>query len=119
MRKEKRHTVVLHREQLRDGMVTSRTQRTRRRKRKSRRASIGNFEHPVNQFIDQLRYRTFPFTSIQTRLLTGYLTMLFHRSPARRDASEGQQNIMVASLRAIRADESRLAQLVAKYTADL
>ena len=76
------------------------------------------FEHPVNEFIDQLCYRTFPFTSIQTRLLTGYLTMLFHRSPARRDASEGQQNIMVASLRAIRADE-RLAQLVAKYTADL
>jgi hypothetical protein len=77
------------------------------------------FEDPVNQFIDQLCYQTFPFTTTQTRLLAGYLRMLFHRSRARRDASEGQQDIMVASLRALRADENRLAQLAAKYTADL
>ena len=40
------------------------------------------FENPVNEFLDLLSYRTFAFTPTQIRLLTGYLTILFHRSRA-------------------------------------
>src|SRR5438552_17089568 len=31
------------------------------------------FEDPVNQFIDLLQHRTFPFNATDERLLTGYL----------------------------------------------
>lgn len=74
------------------------------------------FENPVNQFIDLLKYDTFPFTTLQKRLLTGYVTMLFHRSRARRASSAGQHNTMIAALRAIRDNDDMLGQLIAKQT---
>jgi hypothetical protein len=77
------------------------------------------FESPVNQFLDLLKYQTFPFTTSQKRLLTGYVTIVFHRSRARKAASGGQQNTMIDALRALRADENRLTQLAAKITMDL
>jgi len=77
------------------------------------------FEDPVNQFIDDLRYQTFPFTPTQVRLLTAYLTMLFHRSRARRAASTGQQEALINAFRALRDDDELLAQLVGKMTMDL
>src|SRR5688500_7224708 len=48
------------------------------------------FENPVNQFIELLNYQTFAFSATHRRLLTGYITILFHRSRARRGASDGQ-----------------------------
>src|ERR1700730_5777484 len=77
------------------------------------------FEDPVNQFIDLISYRTFAFTPTHIRLLTGYMTILFHRSRARRAASGGQQDGMIDALRALRADDDMLARLVAKQTMDL
>lgn len=77
------------------------------------------FEEPVNRFIDLIGYRTFAFTATHIRLLTGYLTILFHRSRARRAASEGQQDRMVDALRALRADDAKLAKYIAKQTMDL
>ena len=49
------------------------------------------FEEPVNQFIDLIGYRTFVFTPTNIRLLAGYMTVLFHRSRARRAASEASK----------------------------
>jgi hypothetical protein len=77
------------------------------------------FENPVNQFLDLLAYRTFAFTTTHIRLLTGYMTILFHRSRARKAASGGQQHSIIDALRALRADKERLAQLAAKMTMDL
>jgi hypothetical protein len=77
------------------------------------------FEDPVNQFIDLICYRTFAFTPTQIRLLTGYMTILFHRSRARRAASGGQKDNLIDALRALRADDDMRAQLVAKQTMDL
>jgi hypothetical protein len=77
------------------------------------------FEDPVNRFLDLIAYRTFAFTATHIRLLTGYLTILFHRSRARKEASGGQQNKMIDALRALRADDERLSKLAAKQTMDL
>jgi hypothetical protein len=52
-------------------------------------------------------------------LLTAYLTILFHRSRARWAASGIQQDTIIDALRALRANEERLAQLAAKKTIDL
>lgn len=77
------------------------------------------FENPVNEFIDLLRYRTFALTPTHIRLLTGYLTILFHRSRARRAASGGQHETQVDALRALRADDDLLAQFAAKIAMDM
>ena len=77
------------------------------------------FEDPVNQFIDLIKYETFPFTAAQRRLLSGYVTILFHRSRARRQASGNEERKMLDAMQALRADNERLAQLVAKQTMDL
>ena len=77
------------------------------------------FEDPVNAFIDLFRYETFAFTSTHIRLLTGYITMLFHRSRARREASPGQHERLIGSLQSLRGDDERLSRLIAKQTLDL
>src|SRR2546422_800383 len=35
------------------------------------------FEHPVNQFIEKIGYRTFVLLPSHMKVLTGYITMLF------------------------------------------
>lgn len=77
------------------------------------------FEDPVNEFLNMLWYETFVFTPTYRRLLAGYVTMLFHRSRARRAASAGQSDKMLDALRSLRDNEERLGQLIAKYTMDL
>ena len=77
------------------------------------------FEDPVNKFLDLMSYRTFAFNATHARLLTGYITILFNRTRARRAASGGQQHGMIAALRAVRADDDMLAQLAAKQTMDM
>jgi len=77
------------------------------------------FEHPVNQFIEMIGYRTFVLQPSHIKALTGYLTMLFTRSRARRSASQGQADIMIDALRSLLSDEQRLSELIAKYTMDV
>jgi hypothetical protein len=78
------------------------------------------FEDPVNEFLEQLlRERdAFTFTPERRQLLSGYVTMLFHRSRARREASVVQNDKMVAALRAVRDDQQLVNNLIAKYTLD-
>ena len=77
------------------------------------------FEDPVNQFIDMIGYRTFTLTAAHIRLLTGYITVLFNRTRARRAASDGQSNIMIEALRALLSDDQKLSDLAAKLTMDM
>jgi hypothetical protein len=77
------------------------------------------FEDPVNEFIGMIGFRTFLFTPASVRALTGYLTMLFNRSLARRGASQQHANIMIEALRSLLNDEQRLARLIGKYTMDV
>jgi hypothetical protein len=58
-----------------------------------------------------LSFETFAFTGEQRRLLTGYITMLFHRTCASRK--------ILNALRSLRANEQRITILAAKQTMDL
>jgi Protein of unknown function (DUF4238) len=77
------------------------------------------FEDRVNQFIDIIGYRTFTLTATHIRLLTGYITILFNRTRARRAASDGQSDIRIEALRALLSDDQRLSDLAAKQTTDM
>lgn len=77
------------------------------------------FEHPVNQFIEAIGYRTFVLQPRHIRALTGYLTMLFNRSRARRAASPQQVDIMVQALKSLLSDEERLSALIGKLTMEI
>jgi|SRR5579862_351268 len=77
------------------------------------------FEHPVNQFIEMIGYRTFVLQPNHIRALTGYITMLFTRSRARRAASQGHAHLIIDALRSLLSDEHRLSELIAKYTLDV
>jgi len=77
------------------------------------------FEHPVNQFIEMIGYRTFVLQPSHIKRLTGYLTMLFTRSRARRAASQVHTDVTIDALRSLLSDEQRLSDLIAKYTMDV
>jgi len=77
------------------------------------------FEHPVNQFIEIIGFRTFVLQPSHIKAFTGYLTMLFTRSRARRAASQGQTDITIEALRSLLSDEQRLSELIAKHTMDV
>jgi hypothetical protein len=64
-------------------------------------------------------FRTFFFTPANVRALTGYMTMLFTRSRARRGASQEHADIIIEALRSLLTDEQRLAELIGKYTMDV
>jgi len=53
------------------------------------------------------------------KALTGYLTMLFTRSRARRAASQGQADVTIDALRSILSDEQRLSEVIAKLTMEV
>ena len=76
------------------------------------------FEHPVNQFLDSIGYDTFVWEPKHIRALTGYVTMLFTRSRARRAASQIQADLMIEALRSVVADEKKLSALISKHQVD-
>lgn len=64
-------------------------------------------------------YRTFALQPNQIKVLTGYITMLFTRSRARRGVSQDHTDITIEALRSLRSDEQRLSDLVGKHTMDV
>ncbi len=72
------------------------------------------FEHPVNQFLDVIGYRTFVLQPRQIKELTGYLTMLFTRSRARRAASQSEADFIIEAFRSLISDERKLSVLTGK-----
>jgi hypothetical protein len=74
------------------------------------------FEDPVNEFIEMIGFRTFHLTHAHLRALTGYMTMLFTRSRARRGASQEHADITIEALRSLLTNEQRLSELIGKYT---
>lgn len=77
------------------------------------------FEHPVNQFLDMIGYRTFVLQSRHIRALAGYITMLFTRSRARRAASQDHAEITIEALRSLLSDDQQLSDLIGKHTMDV
>jgi hypothetical protein len=77
------------------------------------------FENPVHTFLDQLRYRTFVMSRSHIRQLTRYVSLLFNRSQARRQATKQQVDIAIESSRALLNNEAQIAQIAGKWTLDL
>lgn len=77
------------------------------------------FEHPVNQFIEMIGYRTFVLRPSHIKPLTGYITMLFSRSRARRAASQGHADLTIEAFRSLPSDKQRLSDLIGKYTMEV
>ncbi len=77
------------------------------------------FENPVHQFIDQLRYRTFVLSRTHVRQLTRYVTLLWNRSEARRGATKQQVDSALESTRALLANERQISAIAGKWTLDM
>jgi len=72
-------------------------------------------EEPVNAFIDTIRYATFVLTSSHIRKLARYITLLFTRSRARREATKYQRNLMLGSMNSLLSNPAQLEAVAAKF----
>ena len=64
-------------------------------------------------------YKTFVLTAAHIRLLTGYITMLFNRTRARRAAGTVQKNAALDAFQGLLSDEQKLSEYAAKVTMDM
>lgn len=76
-------------------------------------------ENPVHSFIEQAGYLTFVASSLHIRQLAAYITLLFHRSRARRLATRQQVDIILEATKALLANEDQMSKIAAKWTLDL
>jgi hypothetical protein len=77
------------------------------------------FEDPVHQFIHQAGYRTFVPSRVHIQQLTAYVSLLFHRSTARRRAARQQVDAAIGSYRTLLANEEQLRMIAGKWTLDI
>ncbi len=77
------------------------------------------FEDPVHQFIHQAGFRTFVPSTAHIKKLTAYITLLFHRSTARRAATQQQVDALVTSCRSLLENEEQLRAIAGKWTLNL
>lgn len=77
------------------------------------------FEEPVHEFIQQAGYRTFVPSRAHIIKLTAYVSLLFHRSKARRAATQQQVDVIVESCRSLLGNEEQLRRIAAKWTLDM
>lgn len=74
------------------------------------------FEQPVNEFIEQIGFVTFPWSPVYIRKLASYVTLLFHRSKARRLGTQQQLDVSVSACKSILQDEGKLREIAASLT---
>jgi len=72
-------------------------------------------EHPVHRFVRDISEPSFSMSETQRRLLTRYITLLFHRSQARRKASKPLNEMMVGAFRNFLQNESQVATVAAHW----
>ncbi len=77
------------------------------------------FEDPVHRFIDQLRFRTFVLSRSHVRQLTRYVSLLFNRTQARRGATRQHIDVILKSIRSLRANEDQLSRLAGRWTLEM
>ena len=77
------------------------------------------FEDPVNQFLESIGAPSFRWNDERIGLLTGYITMLFNRTSARRAASVEIANTKNDAFRALLSDERKLAEIAHHQMTDL
>ena len=77
------------------------------------------FEDPVHQFIQQAGYRTFVPSRVHIIKLTAYVSLLFHRSKARRAATRQLLDVIVESCQSLLGNEEQLRLIAGKWTLDI
>lgn len=75
-------------------------------------------EDPVNQFIAHFRDPTFEMTEEQQRKMTRYVTLLFNRSVARKNATEHLLDIRNSALNSFLSNEMQLATVAVHWNLD-
>ena len=76
-------------------------------------------EEPVNEFLEQIRYRAFVLSEDHKRKLTRYITVLFNRSRARLGATQHLLDKMLESMEALLSNDDQLQAIADKVTVDL
>lgn len=77
------------------------------------------FEHPVNEFLFTVGDGDFLTTDERRRQLTFYLTLLFHRSAARRRASTHMQKVTQRAYELFFQNRQQTETVAAKWSIDL
>lgn len=76
------------------------------------------FEDPVNRFLSQFSNPSFVMTNLQRRQMTRYLTLLFWRSEALRNARKHFQQVTLQAIRQFLSNEVQLLTVIAKWNID-
>jgi hypothetical protein len=77
------------------------------------------FEEPVNQFLFQLKDSSFAAHDDIRIKLTRYVTLLFNRSKARRDATKHLHQVTTHALNRFLSNERQILTVAAKWSIDL
>jgi hypothetical protein len=76
------------------------------------------FENPVHRFLSQLSDPSIALSDIQRRQMTRYLTLLFWRSEALRNARKHFQQVTLQAVRQFRANEVQFLTVTVKLNID-
>jgi hypothetical protein len=76
------------------------------------------FENPVHCFLSQLSNTSFVLSDMHRRQMTRYLTLLFWRSEALRNARKHFQQVTLEAIRQFRANEVQFLTVTAKWNID-
>lgn len=76
-------------------------------------------EQPVKDFIAQVGFETFVWSKWHVNLLADYVTLLFHRSKARKMGTREHVEIIIRDLRKLREDREKIMTIAGKWTRDI
>ena len=76
------------------------------------------FENPVHRFLSEIGNASFTLTDLQRRQLTRYLTLLFWRSEALRNARKHFQQVTLQAIQQFLSNEVQFLTVTAKWDID-
>lgn len=74
------------------------------------------FENPVHDFIDQLGFQTFVFGAHHASTLAPYITLLWHRSKARKAVTTLNSELSIESFEKLKTRNDLLERIAASWT---
>jgi hypothetical protein len=77
------------------------------------------FENPVHDFIEQLGFRTFMFSARHTIALAPYITLLWHRSKARKGVTALHRDLSIQAFQKLKTRKDLLECIASSWTLDM
>lgn len=74
------------------------------------------FEDPVHDFIEQLSFTTFVFSARHTAALAPYIALLWHRSKARKEATNQHRELSIRSFETLKNRDDLLERIALSWT---